>query len=66
MALKNLKREMAASDVTVEAIADAIKVHRNTAANKIDGVTKITFDEAVAIRDKFFPGIGLEYLYQNE
>lgn len=38
----------------------------DTAANKIDGVTKITFDEAVAIRDKFFPGIGLEYLYQNE
>lgn len=66
MALKNLKREMAAADVTVEAIADTIKVHRNTAANKIDGVTKITFDEAVAIRDKFFPGIGLEYLYQNE
>ena len=66
MALRNLKREMAAADVTVEAIADTIKVHRNTAANKIDGVTKITFDEAVAIRDKFFPGIGLEYLYQNE
>ena len=65
MALINLKKEMAGADISVEAVAATLNVHRNTAANKIDGTTKITFEEAVAIRDKFFPDMGLEYLFKN-
>lgn len=64
-ALVNLKKEMAGADVTVEAVAAALNVHRNTVANKIDGVSKFTFDEAQIIRDKFFPGLGLEYLFDS-
>jgi plasmid maintenance system antidote protein VapI len=66
MALRNLKKEMAGADITVEAVADALKVHRNTVANKIDGSSKFTVDEAFRIRDKFFPKLGLEYLFQND
>lgn len=65
MALINLKKEMAGADVSIEAVAAAIGVHRNTASNKIDGTTKITFEEALTIRNKFFPKMGLEYLFEE-
>ncbi|MBR4624072.1 MAG: XRE family transcriptional regulator [Alphaproteobacteria bacterium] len=65
MALINLKKEMAGADVSIEAVAAEIGVHRNTASNKIDGITKITFEEAVKIRNKFFPKLGLEYLFKD-
>lgn len=65
MALINLKKEMAGASITVDSIAKALKVHRNTVTNKIEGETAFTFDEALVIRKKFFPKLGLEYLFKN-
>jgi hypothetical protein len=65
MALINLKKEMAGADVSVEAVAALLGIHRNTVSNKIDGASKITFEEALKIRKKFFPKLGLEYLFKD-
>ena len=66
MALINLKKEMAGADVSIEAIAAELRVHRNTVANKIDGSSKFTIDEAFKIQGKFFPRLGLAYLFKDE
>lgn len=66
MATINLKKEMAGADVTIEAVAAVLGVHRNTVSNKIDGNTKFTVDEAFKIRNAFFPTMGIEYLFEDE
>lgn len=66
MALINLKKEMAGADITIEALAAELRVHRNTVANKIDGNSKFTIDEAFKIQNKFFPCLGLAYLFKEE
>ena len=66
MALVNLKKEMAGADISIEAIAAELKVHRNTVSNKIDGSSKFTIDEAFKIHDKFFPTLGIAYLFANQ
>ena len=66
MAKINLKKEMAGADVTMEAVAALLGVHRNTVANKIDGNTDFTVDEAFKIRDTFFPTLGIEFLFKDE
>ncbi len=65
MALVNLKKEMAGADVSIEAIAAELKVHRNTVSNKLDGASKFTIDEAFKIHDKFFPTVGMAYLFKD-
>lgn len=66
MALVNLKKEMAGADISIEAVAAALKVHRNTISNKIDGSTKFTIDEAFKIHDLFFPDLGMAYLFKDQ
>lgn len=65
MALINLKKEMAGADVSVEAMAQFLQLHRNTVANKIEGASKFTIDEAFKIQERFFPGLGLAYLFKE-
>lgn len=65
MALINLKKEMAGADISVEALAQFLQLHRNTVSNKIEGTSKFTVDEAFKIQEKFFPGIGLAYLFKE-
>ena len=65
MALINLKKEMAGKDISIEEMAQFLQVHRNTVANKIDGSSKFTIDEAFKVHDKFFPEVGLAYLFKE-
>mgnify|MGYP000355716433 FL=1 len=53
--MKNLKAEMAKCGVTVEAIAEVLKIHRNSASNKINGKSSFTIEEAFEIKTVFFP-----------
>lgn len=66
MPCKNLRAEMARERVTIGAVADLIGRTRDTVANKIDGDSNFTIEEAQEIRDKFFPGLTLEYLFAKE
>jgi hypothetical protein len=59
----NLLTEMNRIDVTIEQIADALGLHRNSVSNKINGNTPWTFEEALTIRDKFFPYADIQYLF---
>lgn len=61
--MKNLKAEMAKANITVEAIAEALGIHRNSASNKINGKSKFTIKEAFEIKTIFFPTLSLDYLF---
>lgn len=60
----NLKAEMARRDITIGSIADFLEVRLGTVSDKINGRSKFYFQEARRIRDKFFPDLSLEYLFQ--
>ncbi len=66
MALINLKKEMAGADISIESLAAELRVHRNTVANKLDGTSKFTVEEAFKIQEKFFPDLGLAYLFKEQ
>lgn len=62
----NLKGEMAKKNVTIEEIAKLLGIHRNSAANKINGETSFSIDEAFKIHNEFFPKLSMEYLFKTE
>ena len=61
----NLKGEMAKNGITIEAIAKLLGIHRNSAANKINGDSSFTIDEAITIQRSFFPKLTLRYLFEK-
>ena len=61
--LSNLKAEMARYRVSILDVAKAIGKTDRGARDKVDGKTEFTFREAEAVRDKFFSGNTLEYLF---
>lgn len=63
---KNLRAEMARGDVTTVNIASAIRKTERSARDKINGKSDFTLTEICAIRDTFFPGMRLEYLFARD
>lgn len=63
MAYLNLKSEMGKADITIESVADALDIHRNSAANKIKGKSSFSIEESMIIQKKFFPALELNYLF---
>ena len=61
--LSNLKAEMARYRVSILDVAEAIGRSDRAVRDKVDGKTEFSFREAEAVRDKFFTGITLEYLF---
>lgn len=61
--LHNLQAEMARKN---KEVADAITVDVKTLKNKIYGRTRFFVNEALAIRDAFFPGMTFEYLFGED
>ena len=64
--MRNLKREMAANNISVEDIAKVLKIHRNSASSKINGKTKFLIGEAFLIKEAFFKDITVEYLFKSD
>ena len=64
--MKNLQAEMVRSNLTADDIATAIRKGTRTAADKVRGKFSFTFPEALIIRDAFFPGMRLEYLFATD
>lgn len=52
--MKNLKAEMAKCGVTVEAIAEVLKIHRNSASNKINGKAVLLLKKLLKLKQSFF------------
>jgi len=62
----NLKGEMAKKDITIEEVSRLLKIHRNSVANKLNGDSAFTIDEAFEIQKKYFPKLSLTYLFGKE
>ena len=61
----NLVGELAKRNVSKEKIAECLKIHRNSVTYKLNGGS-FSVEEAVQIRDSFFPECTLEYLFATE
>lgn len=61
--LANLQAEMKRNGLNSLVIANAIGKSDKTVRDKISERTQFDIYEAMSIRDKFFPGLRLEYLF---
>lgn len=59
----NLSAEMARRGLAADDIARAIEKSGRTARDKLNGKYPFYFDEAVRIKERFFAGMDLEYLF---
>lgn len=59
----NLKGELAKNGITNMRVADVIGVHVNTVANKLDGSSTFSIDEAFRIKSILLPYCDLSYLF---
>lgn len=66
MAYSNLKAEMGRKNVTIEAVAKILEIHRNSVANKLNGTSSFTIEEAMKIKNTFFPNLEYRYLFATE
>ncbi len=57
--------ELAKKKISKESIAECLGIHRNSVTNKLNGGS-FSVDEAVEIRDKFFPEWKIEDLFATE
>lgn len=58
--------EMAKRGIQKTEVAKLLGIHWNSAANKINGVSNFSVEEAIKIRDKFFPDWKIEELFRRE
>lgn len=61
----NLMAELARRNLTKRDIAQALHKDGRTIRNRFNGSAPFTIPEAFAIRDAFFPGVSLDYLFQE-
>ena len=64
--MNNLKAEMARYGVSERDIQNLLECSINTVRNKLNGSTDFSFPESIKIRDHFFVGYSLEYLFADE
>lgn len=64
--MKNLLAEMARYGVTKENIRETLGCSAKTVDNKLGGKTEFSVNEAILIRDTYFPGMRIKYLFGNE
>lgn len=61
--MKNLSAEMARYGVTNSDIQGILACTGKTVWNKLNDVSEFSVGEAIRIRDAFFPGLRIEYLF---
>lgn len=61
----NLRAEMARAGVKVSDLAEALDITEKTVSKKMRGETSFTIDECQIIRDTFFSGCTLDYLFKT-
>jgi len=59
----NLRTAMRRERVTVDRVAKALGLHKDTVSKKIAGELAFTFEEAVTIRRVIFPQFDLLWLF---
>ena len=66
MPYSNLKAEMGRHDVTIEAIAAKLGIHRNSVSYKLNRGGSLSIEEADIIQKEFFPKVPLTTLFQKD
>lgn len=62
----NLRAEMARHNVEIGHLAELLNLRRGAVGNKINGRSRFFYDEAVIIKNHFFPNCELEYLFESD
>ena len=62
----NLEAEIARKGVAKKEIAETLGVRLATVYDKLKGKYPFTLDEALKMKDKYFPEFTLEYLFYSE
>ncbi len=62
----NLRAEMARKNIKPKKLANILGISYDSIINKLNGKTDFTRSEIFKIRDTFFPGLKLEYLFETE
>ncbi len=62
----NLEAEIARKGLIKKEIAEQLDYRLATLYDKLNRKTKFTLDEALEIRDEFFPEMEIEYLFEYE
>ena len=47
-------------------ISELLGIHRNSVANKVNGKSRFSVDEAFSVRNRFFPDLETDYLFATE
>lgn len=63
---KNLEAEIVRHDISKEDIAHTINKSYQTIMLKLSGKYSFTLDEALDIRNSYFPEFSLDYLFQKQ
>ena len=66
MAYTVLKGEMAKANITIEAIAELLNIHRNSVSYKLNKSGSFSIEETIAIRNAFFSGWNLDDLFAKD
>ena len=61
--MNNLCAEMARYGVSISDVSSILGCTNRTVKNKLEGLTNFNVEEAIKIRDKFFYGMRIEYLF---
>lgn len=62
----NLKAELARKNLNMVHLAEFLNVRYATVNSKVNGKYQFTLKEALAIREKFFPDLQIEYLFEPD
>lgn len=63
--LSNLKAEMARANVTIGEIAEISGKSDRTIRDRIKGRGQLPIQDAIKVKNAFFPGMDLEYLFSR-
>ncbi|UYL93758.1 XRE family transcriptional regulator [Parageobacillus phage vB_PtoS_NIIg3.2] len=66
MVYKNLAAEMARKGITKKDLARSLNMRYPTIVDKTNGKSRFYLDEAIKIKDMFFPDLDLEYLFESD
>lgn len=62
---RNLEAELKRNGITREQIAAALGINIATVSAKLTRLDRLRLAEAVKIKQRFFPDLGLEYLFDT-
>lgn len=65
-AFPNLEAEMARLGIQRKDLAEKLDVRQATISDKLNGKFSFTLDEALQVKEEFFPNLPLEYLFSKE